>query len=111
MNTIPPRGPTARPHTPELIGEDPAVALAHIYAAGSEALAGTMRSKKKGAERRVADVAVLAGELERVRLDAEAAEFELWVKSLQTELVARQTAVQGIPGDARVNVARLRGLD
>ncbi|MDQ3040021.1 MAG: hypothetical protein M3R16_09525, partial [Pseudomonadota bacterium] len=67
------------------------VTLADIYAAGGEVLMGTMRWEKEGAERVAAEVAEVAGELKRVRLEAEEAVLEVRMKSLQTELVAKQT--------------------
>jgi circadian clock protein KaiC len=75
----------------ELILDDNGVTLADIYSAGGEVLMGTMRWEKEGAERVATEVAEVAEELKRVRLDAEEAVLEVRVKSLQTELVAKQT--------------------
>jgi circadian clock protein KaiC len=51
---------------------------------------GTLRWEKESAERVSTELAEVAGKLSRVRLDAEEAELEVRVKSLQTELVAKQ---------------------
>ncbi|MEO9079971.1 MAG: circadian clock protein KaiC [Rhodanobacter sp.] len=74
----------------ELILSDTGVTLADIYTAGGEVLMGTLRWEKESAERVAAEVADVAARLKRVRLDAEEAELEVRVKSLQTELVAKQ---------------------
>ncbi|WP_457326487.1 hypothetical protein, partial [Roseateles sp. P5_E11] len=60
------------------------------YTAGGEVLMGTLRWEKERAERSSTDAAEVARKLKRVRLDAEEAELEVRVKSLQTELVAKQ---------------------
>jgi circadian clock protein KaiC len=52
---------------------------------------GTLRWEKESAERVSADVADVAGKLKHVNLDAEAAVLEVRLKSLQTELLAKQT--------------------
>jgi circadian clock protein KaiC len=75
----------------ELILDDDGVTLADIYSAGGEVLMGTMRWEKEGAERVAAEVSEVAAELERIRLDAEEAVLAVRLKSLQTELVAKQT--------------------
>ena len=49
-----------------------------------------MRWEKEAAQRLADEVADLADELKRVRLDAEEAVLEVRAKSLQTELVAKQ---------------------
>ncbi len=75
----------------ELILSDSGVTLADIYTAGGEVLMGTLRWEKESAERVAMEVAEVAAKLKRVRLDAEEAELEVRVKSLQIELVAKQT--------------------
>ncbi|MEO6171895.1 MAG: circadian clock protein KaiC [Arenimonas sp.] len=105
----------------ELILDDNGVTLADIYAAGGEVLMGTMRWEKEGAERVTTEVAEVAEELKRVRLDAEEAVLEVRMKSLQTELVAKQTekellsrtsAIHGRDVTRRDNHLReLRGAD
>lgn len=64
--------------------------LADIYTAGGEVLMGTLRWEKESAEQMANEVAVVAGELKRVSLDAEEAVLEVRAKSLQTELVAKK---------------------
>jgi circadian clock protein KaiC len=51
---------------------------------------GTLRWEKEGAERVATEVTEVAGKLKRVRLDAEEAELEVRMKSLQVELQAKQ---------------------
>jgi circadian clock protein KaiC len=74
----------------ELILSNEGVTLADIYTAGGEVLMGTMRWEKESAERVANEVAEVAGQLKRVTLDAEEAVLEVRVKSLQTELLAKQ---------------------
>jgi circadian clock protein KaiC len=74
----------------ELILSDSGVTLADIYTAGGEVLMGTLRWEKESSERIAAEVAEVARNLSRVRLDAEEAVLEVRAKSLQTELVAKQ---------------------
>jgi circadian clock protein KaiC len=66
------------------------VTLADIYTAGGEVLMGTLRWEKETSERLAKEAAEVAARLKRLRLDAEEAELELRVKSLQTELIAKQ---------------------
>lgn len=75
----------------ELILSKDGVTLTDIYTAGGEVLMGTLRWEKESAERVAEEVAEVAGKLKRVRLDAEEAVLEVRVKSLQTELLAKQT--------------------
>jgi circadian clock protein KaiC len=75
----------------ELILSDAGVTLADTYTAGGEVLMGTLRWEKEIAERVANEVAEVAGKLKRVRLDAEEAELEVRMKSLQVELLAKQT--------------------
>ena len=51
---------------------------------------GTLRWEKERAERVEHEVTEVAGNLKRVRLDAEEAELQVRVKSLQVELEAKQ---------------------
>lgn len=78
----------------ELILSDDGVTLADIYTAGGQVLMGTMRWEKESAERAAVEVADVAAKLKRLRLDAEEAELEVRVKSLQTELVAKKVEKQ-----------------
>lgn len=115
------RGTSHSNQVRELILSDSGVTLADIYTAGGEVLMGTLRWEKESAERVAAEVAEVAAKLKRVRLDAEEAELEVRVKSLQIELVAKQvekelmtraTAIQERDvsrGDDRMR--ELRGAD
>ena len=51
---------------------------------------GTMRWEKESAEQVAGELGEVAGQLKKVTLDAEEAELEVRLKSLQTELVAKQ---------------------
>ena len=90
MSIIKSRGTAHSNQVRELILSDAGVTLADIYTAGGEVLMGTLRWEKESAERVANEVAEVAGKLKRVSLDAEEAELEVRVKSLQTELVAKQ---------------------
>jgi circadian clock protein KaiC len=90
MSIIKSRGTSHSNQVRELILSNSGVTLADIYTAGGEVLMGTLRWEKEGAERVATEVAEVEGQLKRVRLDAEEAELEVRVKSLQTELVAKQ---------------------
>jgi circadian clock protein KaiC len=74
----------------ELILSDAGVTLADTYTAGGEVLMGTLRWEKEREERVAHEAAETAEKLKRVRLDAEEAELEVRLKSLRTELVAKQ---------------------
>jgi circadian clock protein KaiC len=90
MSIIKSRGTAHSNQVRELILSDAGVTLADIYTAGGEVLMGTMRWEKESAERVANEFADVARKLKRVQLDAEEAELEVRVKSLQTELVAKQ---------------------
>jgi circadian clock protein KaiC len=90
MSIIKSRGTAHSNQVRELILSNRGVTLADTYSAGGEVLMGTMRWEKESAERVAIEVAEVAGKLKRVRLDAEEAELEVRMKSLQTELVAKQ---------------------
>ena len=90
LSIIKSRGTSHSNQVRELILSDAGVTLADIYTAGGEVLMGTLRWEKESAERVAAEVAEVAGKLKRVRLDAEEAELEVRLKSLQTELIAKQ---------------------
>lgn len=55
---------------------------------------GTLRWEKESAERAAVEAADVATKLKRVRLEAEEAELEVRLRSLQTELIAKQTEKQ-----------------
>jgi len=90
LSIIKSRGTAHSNQVRELILSDAGVTLTDTYTAGGEVLMGTLRWEKESAERGANDAAEVAGKLKRVRLDAEEAELEVRVKSLQTELVAKQ---------------------
>ena len=84
------RGTSHSNQVRELVLSDAGVTLADIYTAGGEVLMGTLRWEKESSERVALDVAEVGTRLKRVRLDAEEAELEVRVKSLQTELAAKK---------------------
>jgi circadian clock protein KaiC len=105
----------------ELILSDAGVTLADTYTAGGEVLMGTLRWEKESAERVADDVTDGAGKLKNVRLDAEEAELEVRVKSLQVELEAKQVekallavttaSREGELSRGRTRMQELRGAD
>ena len=90
ISIIKSRGTAHSNQVRELILSDTGVTLADIYTAGGEMLMGTLRWEKESAERVANEVAEVARKLKRVSLDAQEAELEVRVKSLQTELIAKQ---------------------
>lgn len=90
LSIIKSRGTAHSNQVRELILSDAGVTLTDAYTAGGEVLMGTLRWEKESADRVATDVAEVAGKLKRVRLDAEEAELEVRVRSLQTELEAKQ---------------------
>ena len=82
---------------------------------------GTLRWEKERAERVAHEVAEVAAELKRVKLDAEEAELNVRLKSLQTELVAKQVekvllvrstrSHEGELSRGRSQIKELRGAD
>jgi circadian clock protein KaiC len=97
------RGTSHSNQVRELILSDSGVTLADIYTAGGEVLMGTLRWEKESAERVAVEVAEVAAELKRVRLDAEQTELEMRVRSLQTELVAKQTEKELLTRTTAIN--------
>jgi circadian clock protein KaiC len=105
----------------ELILSDAGVTLTDNYAAGGEVLMGTLRWEKERAETAANEVTEVAGKLKRVRLDAEEAELEVRVKSLQVELEAKQVekallartteSREGELSRGRTRMGELRGAD
>ena len=90
MSIIKSRGTAHSNQVRELILSDAGVTLADIYTAGGEVLMGTMRWEKESAERVANEVSEVERKLRHVSLDAEEAELVVRVKSLQTELIAKQ---------------------
>ena len=105
----------------ELILSDAGVTLTDTYAAGGEVLMGTLRWEKERAESVANEVTEVAGKLKRVLLDAEEAELEVRVKSLQVELEAKQVekallartteSREGELSRGRTRMGELRGAD
>ena len=90
LSIIKSRGTSHSNQVRELILSDSGVTLADIYTAGGDVLMGTLRWEKEGAERLASEVAEVEGKLRRVTLAAEEGELQVRLKSLQTELVAKQ---------------------
>jgi circadian clock protein KaiC len=121
LSIIKARGTAHSNQVRELILSDSGVTLADTYTAGGEVLMGTMRWEKESAERAAHEVTEVAGKLKRVRLDAEEAELEVRVKSLQVELeakhvekalLARTTEIhKGDLSRGRTRIGELRGAD
>jgi circadian clock protein KaiC len=121
LSIIKSRGTAHSNQVRELILSDSGVTLADAYTAGGEVLMGTMRWEKERIERVAAEGAEVAARLHKVRLDAEEAELEVRLKSLQTELVAKQAekallvrSTQSHAGElsrGRTQMNELRGAD
>jgi circadian clock protein KaiC len=121
LSIIKSRGTAHSNQVRELILSDGGVTLADAYTAGGEVLMGTLRWEKERAERVEHEVTEVAGNLKRVRLDAEEAELQVRVKSLQVELEAKQvekallartTAThKGELTRGRIRMGELRGAD
>jgi circadian clock protein KaiC len=121
LSIIKSRGTAHSNQVRELILSDAGVTLTDTYTAGGEVLMGTQRWQKESAERGANEATEVAGKLERVRLDAEEAELEVRVKSLQTELVAKQVekallvhsaeSHEGQLSRGRTRMRELRGAD
>ncbi len=121
LSIIKSRGTAHSNQVRELILSDAGVTLADTYTAGGEVLMGTPRWQKETAERVTHEAAEAAAKLKRVKLDAEEAELEVRVKSLQTELVAKQiekalltrttASRKGELSRDRTQMGELRGAD
>jgi circadian clock protein KaiC len=121
LSIVKSRGTAHSNQVRELILSDAGVTLADTYTAGGEVLMGTLRWEKESAERVAAEVTDVAGKLKRVRLDAEEAELEVRVKSLQVELEAKQVekallartteSRKGELSRGRTRMRELRGAD
>jgi circadian clock protein KaiC len=90
LSIIKSRGTAHSNQVRELILSDEGVTLADTSSAGGEVLMGTMRWEKERAERFAKESAEATGALKRVQLDAEEAELEVRLKSLQVERAAKQ---------------------
>jgi circadian clock protein KaiC len=91
MSIIKSRGTAHSNQVRELILSDAGITVTDTYTAAGEVLMGTMRWEKESAERHASELAAVATKLRSVRLEAEEAELEARVKSLQVELTAKQT--------------------
>lgn len=121
LSIIKSRGTAQSNQVRELILSNTGVTLADTYTAGGEVLMGTLRWEKERAERVATEVTEVASRLKRVRLDAEEAELEVRVKSLQVELeakhvekalLARTTEIRrGELTRGRSQLQELRGAD
>jgi circadian clock protein KaiC len=90
ISIIKSRGTAHSNQVRELLLSNAGVTLADVYSAGGEVLMGAMRWEKESAERLTAEMAEVARTLKRVTLDAQEAELIVRMKTLQTELVAKQ---------------------
>jgi circadian clock protein KaiC len=121
LSIIKSRGTVHSNQVRELILSDTGVTLADTYTAGGEVLMGTMRWEKERTELAAQESVEAAVKLKRVKLDAEEAELEVRLKSLQTELVAKQVekelltlatqSREGVLSQGRTQMRELRGAD
>jgi len=121
LSIIKSRGTAHSNQVRELILSDAGVTLTDTYTAGGEVLMGTLRWEKERADRVAHEVNEVAGKLKRVRLDAEEAELEVRLKSLQVELVAKQVekellvrttaSLKGELSRGHTRMRELRGAD
>jgi len=91
MSIIKSRGTAHSNQVRELVLSDTGIAVTDAYTAGGEVLMGTMRWEKESAERHAAEALAVNARLRSVRLEAEEAELEARVRSLQIELAAKKT--------------------
>ncbi|CAN5685727.1 circadian clock protein KaiC [soil metagenome] len=117
LSIIKSRGTAHSSQVRELILNNSGVTLADIYSAGGEVLMGTMRWEKESSERASSEALEVARQLKRVTLDAEEAELVVRMKSLQTELIAKQVektlltrATEGGIKEASQGQSRMREL-
>lgn len=121
LSIVKSRGTAHSNQVRELILSDAGVTLADTYTAGGEVLMGTLRWEKERAERAAAESVEATAKLNRVRLDAEEAELEVRLKSLQTLLTAKQLekevlirstrSHEGEQSRGRTQINELRGAD
>lgn len=121
MSIIKSRGTVHSNQVRELILSKTGVTLADTYTAGGEVLMGALRWEKERADRAENEVNEVAAKLKRVRFDAEEADLEVRVKSLQTELLAKQVEKEllvrttashmGELSRSRTRMEELRGAD
>jgi circadian clock protein KaiC len=121
LSIIKSRGTAHSNQVRELVLSDAGVTLADAYSASGEVLMGTLRWERERAERVAKEVAEVAMELKRVRLDGEAAELEVRVESLRAELATKQAEMavlartaknrEGEISRGRTHIRVLRGAD
>jgi circadian clock protein KaiC len=121
LSIIKSRGTAHSNQVRELVLSSAGVTLADTYTAGGEVLMGTLRWQKENAERHANENTDVAGKHKRVMLDAEAAELEVRIKSLQVELLAKQVektllarsakSRKGELSHGRSRMRELRGAD
>ena len=107
MSIIKSRGTAHSNQVRELILSDAGITVTDAYTAGGEVLMGTMRWEKESAERHASEVAAVAAKLRSVKLEAEEAELEARVKSLQVELAAKLTEKAVLARSAEVHEQEL----
>jgi circadian clock protein KaiC len=91
MSIIKSRGTAHSNQVRELVLSEKGVTLTDTYSAGGEVLMGTLRWEKERAERSATEALDVAAQLRHVQLDAEEAELEVRLKSVQAELLAKQS--------------------
>ena len=107
MSIIKSRGTAHSNQVRELILSDAGITVTDTYTAGGEVLMGTMRWEKESAERHANEVAAVARRLSSVKLEAEEAELEARVKSLQVELAAKITEKAVLARSAEIHEQEL----
>src|SRR5688572_121926 len=90
MSIIKSRGTAHSNQVRELILSENGVTLTDTYSAGGEVLMGTLRWEKERAEQEAAAAIDMAARLKQIQLEAEEAELEVRLKSLNVELLAKQ---------------------
>jgi circadian clock protein KaiC len=121
LSIIKSRGTAHSNQVRELILSATGVTLSDAYTASGEVLMGTLRWEKERAERVATEAAKATAKLKRVRLDAEETELVARLKSLQSEIVAKQLEKallvstterrEGEVSRGRTRMQELRGAD
>lgn len=121
LSIVKSRGSAHSNQVRELILTNAGMTLTDTYTAGGEVLMGTLRWEKERTERAAREATEVAQKLKSVKLDAEEAELEVRLKSLQTELIAKQvkkallaSTTQIEEGDLtrdRTQMKEMRGAD
>jgi circadian clock protein KaiC len=107
ISIIKSRGTSHSNQVRELILSDSGITLADIYTAGGDVLMGTLRWEKENALRSAREVSEIESRLKLQRLNAEEAELNVRLKSLQTELSAKQVERELLTTASR---SRKRGI-